>query len=68
MEAIAITPLYLLEQQKNALEMKDKQLAALGMELAQQKIKNMQKDELIKQLGTELAKLKIDVIQLKGGE
>ncbi len=45
----------------------NEQLAALGEQLTQEKLKNIQKDSTISQLGEELASLKLEVINMKGG-
>lgn len=45
----------------------NEQLAALGEQLTQEKLKNIQKDSTIAQLGEELASVKLEFINLKGG-
>ncbi|WP_346930294.1 XkdW family protein [Clostridium sp.] len=45
----------------------NEQLAALGEELTQEKLRNIQKDATISQLGEELASVKLEVINMKGG-
>lgn len=45
----------------------NEQLAALGEQLTQEKLKNIQKDSTIAQLGEEVASLKLDLINMKGG-
>ncbi|MEY9975719.1 hypothetical protein [Lysinibacillus sp. RC79] len=48
------------------------QIAALGMQLTQEKLANMQnniqKDALINDLGAQVAQMKLELIALKGGE
>ena len=45
----------------------EQQIAALGMQLAQEKINSMQKDAVINGLGSQVASMKIEIMQLKGG-
>ncbi|KYG92341.1 hypothetical protein A0U40_05200 [[Bacillus] sp. KCTC 13219] len=45
----------------------DEQVAALGMQLAQEKLANMQKDMLINSLGATVTQLKFEIMSLKGG-
>ncbi|GEM_PF-713632 len=45
----------------------NEQLAALGEQLTQEKLRNIQKDSTISQLGEEVASLKLDLINMKGG-
>ena len=45
----------------------DEQVAALGMQLAQEKINSMQKDAVINGLGSQVAVMKLEIMQLKGG-
>lgn len=45
----------------------EEQVAALGFQLAQEKINNIQKDAVINGLGAQVAMLKIEMMQLKGG-
>ncbi|MER2089501.1 MAG: hypothetical protein ABS920_07175 [Sporosarcina sp.] len=45
----------------------EEQVAALGFQLAQEKISNIQKDAVINSLGSQVAMLKIEMMQLKGG-
>ncbi|MFM9533632.1 MULTISPECIES: hypothetical protein [Lysinibacillus] len=42
-------------------------IAALGPQLAQEKLDNMQRDIVINGLGAQLARMKIEIMQLKGG-
>lgn len=44
----------------------DQQVAALGMQLAQEKINSMQKDAIINGLGAQVAQMKLEIMQLKG--
>lgn len=46
----------------------DEQVASLGEQLAQEKIKGIQKDLLINSLGTTVTQLKLEVMALKGGD
>lgn len=46
----------------------DEQVASLGEQLAQEKIKGIQKDLLIKSLGETVTQLKLELMALKGGE
>ncbi|WP_068983858.1 hypothetical protein [Lysinibacillus xylanilyticus] len=45
----------------------DDQVASLGEQLAQEKIKGIQKDLLINSLGETVTQLKLEVMFLKGG-
>lgn len=45
----------------------EEQVAALGMQLAQEKINSMQKDAVINGLGSHVAVMKLEIMQLKGG-
>ena len=45
----------------------DEQVASLGEQLAQEKIKGIQKDLLINSLGETVTQLKFEVMSLKGG-
>lgn len=45
----------------------DEQVASLGEQLAQEKIKGIQKDLLINSLGETVTQLKLEVMSLKGG-
>jgi len=45
----------------------DEQVASLGEQLAQEKIKGIQKDLLINSLGETVTQLKLEVMLLKGG-
>ena len=45
----------------------DEQVASLGEQLAQEKIKGIQKDLLINSLGETVTQLKLEVMFLKGG-
>ena len=44
------------------------QVAALGMQLIQEKLANMQKDSVINGLGAHVAQMKLEIMQLKGGD
>ncbi|WP_110113282.1 D-alanyl-D-alanine carboxypeptidase [Bacillus sp. CGMCC 1.16541] len=68
MKSITSTSLEELRQKEKEIEMKEQQLQAIGIELAQEKIKNAQKDSVIQMLGREVAMLKIEVMTLKEGE
>lgn len=43
------------------------QVAALGVQLATEKLANIKKDAIINGLGAQVAQLKLEVITLKGG-
>ena len=45
----------------------DEQVASLGEQLAQEKLKGIQKDLIINSLGATVTQLKIEVMALKGG-
>lgn len=45
----------------------DEQVASLGEQLAQEKIKGIQKDLIINSLGETVTQLKLEVMSLKGG-
>ncbi len=45
----------------------EEQVASLGEQLAQEKIKGIQKDLLINSLGEIVTQLKLEVMSLKGG-
>jgi len=46
----------------------DEQVASLGEQLAQEKIKGIQKDLIINSLGATVTQLKLEVMALKGGD
>lgn len=46
----------------------DEMVAALGIQLAQEKLNNIQKDAIINTLGAEVASLKLQILQMKGSE
>lgn len=46
----------------------DEQVAALGMQLTQEKIASMQKDNMMKGLGAQVAQMRLEIMQLKGGD
>ena len=45
----------------------DEQVASLGEQLAQEKIKGIQKDLIINSLGITVTQLKLEIMALKGG-
>ena len=45
----------------------DEKVAALGMQLAQEKLSGIQKDTLINGLGAQVAQMKIEIMLMKGG-
>lgn len=45
----------------------DSQVAALGIQLTQEKLANMQKDAIINGLGAQVAQMKLEIMALKGG-
>lgn len=45
----------------------DQQVAALGIQLAQEKMNSMQKDAIVNGLGAQVAQMKLEIMQLKGG-
>lgn len=46
----------------------NEQVAALGMQLIQEKLANMKKDSVINGLGAQVAQMKLEIMQLKGGD
>lgn len=68
MKPIVQTPLFIIRQQEEEIALKNMQLQAIGMTLAEEKVKNAEKDALLQMFGEELVSLKIEVMQLKGGE
>lgn len=68
MKPIVQTPLFIIRQQEEEIALKNMQLQAIGMALAEEKVKNAEKDALLQMFGEELVSLKIEVMQLKGGE
>ncbi|GEN83641.1 hypothetical protein SLU01_19530 [Sporosarcina luteola] len=67
MKIVNEKPLSKIKEERENQEIIPVSLDALGIELAQEKIKNVQKDLLINSLGQQVALLKIDILQLKGG-
>lgn len=67
MKIVNEKPLSKIKEERENQEFIPVSLDALGIELAQEKIKNVQKDLLINSLGQQVALLKIDILQLKGG-
>ncbi len=45
----------------------DNTLQGLGLQLAQEKLKNIQKDTIISGLGQQVADLKLQIIKIQGG-
>lgn len=67
MKIVNEKPLSEIREERENQEIIPVSLDALGIELAQEKIKNVQKDLLINSLGQQVSLLKIDILQLKGG-